>query len=156
MIKGLAGFRIDAIINIRKDLQFKSLPADGDDGFVHAGVAAEKVPGIGDMLEDLKKNTFEKHDAFTVAEVFNMRKDEIREFIGDNGHFSTMFDFSAECLAFGGHGWYDAPEITFEDYRRVIFHSQRECEDVGFMANIIENHDEPRGASRYIPSYAQK
>ena len=153
--KGLAGFRIDAIINIRKDLQFKSLPADGDDGFVHAGVAAEKVPGIGDMLEDLKKNTFEKHDAFTVAEVFNMRKDELREFIGDNGHFSTMFDFSAECLAFGGHGWYDAPEITFEDYRRVIFHSQRECEDVGFMANIIENHDEPRGASRYIPSYAQ-
>lgn len=153
--KGLAGFRIDAIINIRKDLEFKSLEPDGDDGLVHPGVAAEKVPGIGEMLEDLKKNTFEKHDAFTVAEVFNMRKEELEEFIGDDGHFSTMFDFSAECLAFGGHGWYDAPEITFEDYRRVILHSQKECEDVGFMANIIENHDEPRGESRYIPEYAR-
>ena len=56
--------------------------------------------------------------AFTVAEVFNMRKDELREFIGDNGHFSTMCDFSAECLAFGGHGWYDAPEIDV--YKRQI------------------------------------
>lgn len=153
--KGLAGFRIDAIINIRKDLQFKSLEPDGDDGFVHAGVAAEKVPGIGKMLQDLKKNTFEKYNAFTVAEVFNMRKEELQEFIGEEGHFSTMFDFSAECLAFGGHGWYDAPDITFEDYRRVIFHAQTECQDIGFMANIIENHDEPRGVSRYIPEYAR-
>ena len=26
---------------------------------------------------------------------------------------------------------------------------------VGFPANIIENHDEPRGASRFLPDYAQ-
>ena len=26
---------------------------------------------------------------------------------------------------------------------------------IGFLANIIENHDEPRGASRYLPDYAQ-
>ncbi|MGN1231712.1 MAG: alpha-amylase family glycosyl hydrolase, partial [Anaerotignum sp.] len=25
----------------------------------------------------------------------------------------------------------------------------------GFLANIIENHDEPRGANRYLPDYAQ-
>ena len=31
------------------------------------------------MFEDLKKNTFEKHDAFTVGEVFNMKKDELGE-----------------------------------------------------------------------------
>ena len=28
-------------------------------------------------------------------------------------------------------------------------------EGIGFKANIIENHDEPRGASRYLPEYAQ-
>ena len=153
--KGLAGFRIDAIINIKKDLDFPNLEPDGADGLAGCWRMVENVEGVGEYLEDLKKNTFEKYDAFTVAEVFNMRKDELREFIGGNGHFSTMFDFSAECLAFGGHGWYDAPEITFEDYRRVIFHSQRECEDVGFMANIIENHDEPRGVSRFLPEYAR-
>ena len=28
-------------------------------------------------------------------------------------------------------------------------------EGIGFKANIIENHDEPRGAGRYLPEYAQ-
>ena len=33
--------------------------------------------------------------------------------------------------------------------------SQLKAQDVGFEANIIENHDEPRGASTYLPEYAQ-
>lgn len=28
-------------------------------------------------------------------------------------------------------------------------------QNVGFEANIIENHDEPRGVSRFLPDYAQ-
>ena len=36
-----------------------------------------------------------------------------------------------------------------------MFASQKEMEGIGFKANIIENHDEPRGASRYLPDYAQ-
>lgn len=153
--KGVSGFRIDAIINIAKDLNFENLEPDGKDGLVHAGKVAEHATGIGSMLEDLKKNTFEKHDAFTVGEVFNMKKDELGEFIGKNGHFSSMFDFSAQCLSFGGHGWYDAPDFTFEQYRNAIFNAQKESEDVGFLSNIIENHDEPRGASRYLPEHAR-
>ena len=50
-----------------------------------------------------------------------MKKDELGEFIGENGHFSSMFDFSAQCLAFGGHGWDDAPEITFERLQKGYF-----------------------------------
>ena len=115
----------------------------------------EGVDGVGELLEDLKKHTFEKYDAFTVAEVFNMKKDELEEFIGDDGHFSTMFDFSAHEMTFGDHGWYDAKKVGFDDLKKVIFHAQKECEDVGFLANIIENHDEPRGASRYLPDYLQ-
>ncbi len=34
-------------------------------------------------------------------------------------------------------------------------HSQLEVQKCGFEANIIENHDEPRGASRFLPKYAQ-
>lgn len=153
--KGVSGFRIDAIINIAKDLNFENLEPDGEDGLVHAGKVAEHATGIGSMLEDLKKNTFEKHDAFTVGEVFNMKKDELGEFIGENGHFSSMFDFSAQCLSFGEHGWYDAPDFTFKQYRNAIFNAQKESENVGFLSNIIENHDEPRGASRYLPEHAR-
>lgn len=153
--KGVAGFRIDAIINIKKDLSFQSFPPDGPDGLASVWRMVESVNGVGDLLEDLKKNTFEKYQAFTVAEVFNMKKDELVEFIGENGHFSTMFDFSAHSLSFGEHGWYDSNPIQFEDFRKVLFHSQLECQDVGFLANIIENHDEPRGVNRYLPDYAQ-
>ena len=44
-----------------------------------------------------------------------MKADELPEFIGENGHFSTIFDFSAHCLSDGKHGWYDAPKMEFSN-----------------------------------------
>ena len=153
--KGLAGFRIDAIINIKKDLDFPNLEPDGADGLAGCWRMVENVEGVGEYLEDLKKNTFEKYDAFTVGEVFNMHKDELSQFIGENGHFSTIFDFSAHALSNGAHGWYDAPDINFNDWRKTIINSQLQVQKCGIEANIIENHDEPRGVSRFLPEYAR-
>ena len=153
--KGLAGFRIDAIINIKKDLAFPDYPADGPDGLAMCTKMVDSVEGVGDFLADLKTHTFAKHDAFTVAEVFNMKPEELKCFIGDDGYFSTMFDFSAHILSNGAHGWYDAPDIDFARWRDVIFRSQEETQGIGFKANIIENHDEPRGVSRFLPDYAR-
>ena len=153
--KGLSGFRIDAIINIKKDLKFPDFEPDGADGMAGCWKMVESVDGVGELLEDLKKNTFQKYDAFTVGEVFNMKADELPEFIGENGHFSTIFDFSAHCLSDGKHGWYDAPKMEFSKWRKAIFQSQMETQKYGFKANIIENHDEPRGVSRFLPAYAQ-
>lgn len=153
--KGVAGFRIDAIINIKKDVNFPDFEPDGPDGMAACWRMVENVEGVGELLEDLKQHTFARSDAFTVGEVFNMRKDELGEFIGEDGHFSTIFDFSAHCLSDGAHGWYDAPEITFEAWREAIVNSQLEVQEVGWEANIIENHDEPRGVSRFLPVYAQ-
>ena len=153
--KGLAGFRIDAIINIKKDLSFPSFEPDGTDGLASCVKMVEEVQGVGEYFEDMKAHTYGKYDAFTVAEVFNMKQDELPEFIGDNGHFSTIFDFSAHELVQGSHGWYDSRPFVFTDWRDVIFASQKEAQGIGFKANIIENHDEPRGASRFLPEYAQ-
>lgn len=153
--KGLSGFRIDAIINIKKDPAFPNFTPDGTDGLASCIKMVENVEGVGELLEDLKKNTFEKYDAFTVGEVFNMKSDELPAFIGEKGHFSTIFDFSAHCLSEGMHGWYDAPEIEFSKWREAIVRSQLEIQKYGFEANIIENHDEPRGASRFLPAYAR-
>lgn len=153
--RGVAGFRIDAIINIKKDVSFPNLEPDGPDGLAGYHRAVEQTHGVGSLLEDLKNNTFAKHDAFTVGEVFNMHEEELPEFIGEDGHFSTIFDFSAHCLSEGEHGWYDAPGITFEEWRDAIVNSQLEVQEIGFKANIIENHDEPRGVSRFLPEYAR-
>ena len=153
--KGVAGFRIDAIINIKKNLNFPDFEPDGADGLAGCWKMVESVDGVGEFLEDLKKNTFQKYDAFTVGEVFNMKEGELAEFIGEDGHFSTIFDFSAHSLSMGGHGWYDAPQNDFKKWRETVINAQLEVQVCGFEANIIENHDEPRGVSRFLPEYAQ-
>ena len=153
--KGLAGFRIDAIINIKKDLAFPVMEPDGDDGLASCWRMVENVEGVDALLEDLKNHTFAQKDAFTVGEVFNIGVEDLPDFIGENGHFSTIFDFSAHMLSDGKHGWYDAPPISFDAWKKAITDSQMRVQNVGFEANIIENHDEPRGVSRFLPDYAQ-
>ncbi len=153
--KGLSGFRIDAIINIKKNLDFPDFEPDAEDGLAACYKMVESAEGVGELLEELKNNTFKKYDAFTVGEVFNMKPEELPEFIGENGHFSTIFDFCAQCLSDGEHGWDDAPKMDFDTWRKAILGSQLETEKYGFKANIIENHDEPRGASRFLPKHAQ-
>lgn len=153
--KGLAGFRIDAIINIKKDLAFPDMEPDGDDGLASCWRMVENVEGVDELLEDLKNHTFAQKDAFTVGEVFNIGVEDLPDFIGENGHFSTIFDFSAHMLSDGEHGWYDAPPISFDAWKKAITDSQMRVQNVGFEANIIENHDEPRGVSRFLPDDAQ-
>mgnify|MGYP003174971819 FL=1 len=144
--KGLAGFRIDAIINIKKDLAFPDMEPDGDDGLASCWRMVENVEGVDELLEDLKNHTFAKKDAFTVGEVFNIGVEDLPDLI---------FDFSAHMLSDGKHGWYDAPPISFDAWKKAITDSQMRVQNVGFEANIIENHDEPRGVSRFLPDYAQ-
>ena len=128
---------------------------DGDDGLASCWRMVENVEGVDALLEDLKNHTFAKKDAFTVGEVFNIGVEDLPDFIGENGHFSTIFDFSAHMLSDGKHGWYDAPPISFDAWKKAITDSQMRVQNVGFEANIIENHDEPRGVSRFLPDYAQ-
>lgn len=152
--KGLAGFRIDAIINIKKALPFDAYnyPADReDDGMTAATRMLEDAVGVGEFLGEMRDKTFKKYDAFTAGEVFNMREEELEAFIGDNGYFSTIFDFRETVFGGSPKGWYDCHHITPDEFKQCCFTSQRLAQNTGFLSNIIENHDEPRGVSRYIP-----
>lgn len=149
--RGVAGFRIDAIINIKKKLPFRDYEPDRADGLCDIGKMLAEAEGIGTFLEEMKRETFAKYDAFSVGEVFNDKESEIREYIGEDGHFSSKFDFSPELC--GKNGRWDLNEdVTAEMYKNVIFDSQLRTGEIGFLSNIIENHDEPRGVSRYIPA----
>lgn len=149
--KGLGGFRIDAIINIKKALPFKSYEPDRKDGLCSIKTMLKDAKGIGEFLGEMRDRTFKKYDAFSVGEVFDEKPEEIPDFIGDNGYFSSMFDFNETICGSSEKGWYDAKPITPDDYKRCCFESQAKIGDIGFLSNIIENHDEPRGVSRYIP-----
>ena len=149
--KGLAGFRIDAIINIKKRLPFADYPADRPDGLAAMRWMLRDAQGVGEFLSEMARETFRKYDAFTVGEVFDDKPEELPLFIGPEGYFSTMFDFAETIIGASDKGWYCQPPVTPEQYKAACFQSQRKAKGVGFLANLIENHDEPRGVSRYLP-----
>ena len=149
--KGLGGFRIDAIINIKKALPMHDYEPDREDGLCSINKMLEEATGIGEFLGEMRDRTFKPHDAFSVGEVFNAKDEELPDFIGNNGYFSSMFDFNETIFGGSEKGWYDCKEITPDDYKRCCFETQAKIGDFGFVSNIIENHDEPRGVSHYIP-----
>lgn len=149
--KGLGGFRLDAIINIKKALPLHNYAPDREDGLCSMQAMLKEATGIGEFLREMRDRTFRKYDAFSVGEVFNEKPEEIPDFIGDEGYFSSMFDFNETIFGSSEKGWYDATPITPDDYKECCFTAQSKVGDIGFLSNIIENHDEPRGVSRYIP-----
>ena len=149
--KGLGGFRIDAIINIKKALPMHDYEPDREDGLCSINKMLEEASGIGEFLGEMRDRTFKPHDAFSVGEVFNAKDEELPDFIGNNGYFSSMFDFNETIFGGSEKGWYDCKEITPDDYKRCCFETQAKMGNFGFVSNIIENHDEPRGVSHYIP-----
>lgn len=148
--KGIAGFRIDAIINIKKDLEWRSLPSDRDNGLVPVPESLVNAQPIEPFLQELKERTFAKYNAFTVGEVFNETDEELHFFIGKDGVFSSIFDFKQTMLGQEGKGWFDHALPTADELKESIFQAHERADRIGVLSTIIENHDEPRGVSHYI------
>lgn len=148
--KGIAGFRIDAIINIKKDLEWRSLPSDRDNGLVPVPESLVNAQSIEPFLQELKERTFAKYNAFTVGEVFNETDEELHFFIGKDGVFSSIFDFKQTMLGQEGKGWFDHSLPTADELKVSIFQAHERADSIGVLSTIIENHDEPRGVSHYI------
>lgn len=149
--RGIAGFRIDAITYIKKDLPFRNEPADREDGLCYIGRSRESAAGFGEFLREFKERVFEPAGALTIAEVFNEQEDELHILIGENGYFSSMFDFSHIALGQGRLGWYSWEDITTEAYKRCVMDAQRHIGNIGYFSNVLENHDRPRASDRYLP-----
>lgn len=148
--KGIAGFRIDAIINIKKDLEWRSLPSDRENGLVPVPESLVNAQSIEPFLQELNERTFAKYNAFTVGEVFNETDEELHFFIGKDGVFSSIFDFKQTMLGQEGKGWFDHSLPTADELKESIFQAHERADSIGVLSTIIENHDEPRGVSHYI------
>ena len=149
--RGLGGFRIDAIINIKKLLPFRDFPADRDDGLCAIQRMLAETEGVNVFLREMADETFCLYDAFSVGEVFDEKTEDLPLIIGDDGYFSSMFDFSEHLLGLDRRGWHLSHLPTAEEYKQAAFAAQARVADIGFLSNIIENHDEPRGVSHYLP-----
>ncbi|MDL2302335.1 alpha-glucosidase [Lachnospiraceae bacterium OttesenSCG-928-D06] len=155
--KGVAGFRVDAIGNIKKSKEIferKIFPADGNDGRLSIDSFVLVTDGIEVYLRELRDEVFQKYDMMTVAEV-NVPESKLPEFIGEDGLFSMVFDFSYTDLDVekrDGQEW--KKSFTMQELKEHIFASQKMLQNYGWGSPYLENHDQPRSINKYVPKNA--
>ncbi|KAF4452199.1 putative alpha-glucosidase (maltase) [Fusarium austroafricanum] len=148
--KGIAGFRIDAIMNIKKTMVRGTIPSDGDDGLVAIADYIINQPGIKNLLRDLKQNTFANHDIMTIAEAA-VPDDELDDFIGPDGFFDMSFDFRAADIDIPASGdWYYPTNWTVNELRDILLNVQTSVQKAGWGATYFENHDQNRSINKYL------
>lgn len=63
------------------------------------------VDGLADILREMKERTFAPTDALTIGEYDHMGPEDVEDVIGENGSFSSVFDFvtpSTMCVIRNG------------------------------------------------------
>jgi oligo-1,6-glucosidase/alpha-glucosidase len=149
--KGLGGFRIDAILNIKKRLEYGIFESDGEDGLAFIGHWILNQPGIEVWLKEMRERTFKPHNSMTVAEA-DVPNERLDEYIGEDGYYSMVFDFSYTDIDVPETGeWFKDSQWTWTDMRTNIFTNQLVTQDKGWGALYLENHDQPRSINKYIP-----
>ena len=107
-------------------------------------------PGCRRISGRNEDRTFGPHEAFSVGEVFNEKDEELLISLEITDIFpvclTLLLLFSAQAARAG---------TTVKQSLLMIINAAastlRSVGDIGFLSNIIENHDEPRGVSHYIP-----
>ncbi len=161
--KGVKGFRMDAITYIKKGASMENAAPQGEDGLHDVADIGLNQPGIGDFLQEMKRECIDGRDAVTVAEAPGVPYEKIGEFIEENGYFSMIFDFSyADIDLAPGGNWYNQADWTFPQLKQLIFHSQLSVQSQGWGAVYLENHDQSRSLNKYfrdkaaLPGEAEK
>ena len=147
---GLGGFRLDAISHLKKNYDYEDLPADGPDGLCLAFDHINNVKGLSDFLLELKEKAFAPSDALTIGEYDNMKPEDVEAVIGENGSFSSVFDFSHTHHNVYYPEWNGDTLGMFNDYRDKLFEAQKVVDGRGLLCNFLENHDKNRCIDRFL------
>jgi oligo-1,6-glucosidase/alpha-glucosidase len=141
--RGVAGFRIDAITYIKKDLTWpRTMPS--------APWVPCNHPGILEYLGELSQRVFRPRGMMTVAEAPGIPPQGLVPYIGQkDGVFSMVFTFehvdidarSGQPLHFGS--W------TLREWKEASAVWQRAVNEDGWLGVYLENHDQVRSVSKF-------
>ena len=153
--KGVGGFRIDAITYIRKPDQLQDGPADGKDGMVSIHTMTANTPGILDYLREFQQAVFAGRDIFTVAEANGVGPDELKDWVGSQGVFDMLFEFSHMNLNFRENEvWCYPNDWKLSELKKALSDSQAATAMDGWYPIFFENHDQPRSVNKFFPEGA--
>lgn len=143
--KGIAGFRIDAITFIKKDLSFASRPTNDEELYPVEKLTDYK--GIGTFLDEMKEQCFDKYNCMTVAEAPGVDDAAFERYAGKNGYFSMIFDFGWENM----EGENDKSSIhAVERWKKKMFTHVAHNSGIGWSAIFLENHDQSRCLNKFL------
>ncbi|AKU79858.1 alpha-amylase family glycosyl hydrolase [Spiroplasma turonicum] len=150
--KGIAGYRVDAITFIKKDQDYSSLEPDNkiNDNLVSCKYKTLNRHGILNFLKELNDNTFKVYDAFTIGEAPGVLYENFDDFIGNNGVFSTIFDFKYSDPQLINGDWFKFKKFDYSDWIDKIINSQLKLQELGHSIVFLENHDQSRSISKFI------
>ncbi len=156
--KGAGGFRIDAITYVKKPDEIRwSEKTDGEDGMISVHDMTANQPGILAYLHEFKREVCSGRDVFTVAEANGVGPDELKYWVGKDGAFDMLFEFSHINLDFVGiELWCKPQDWTISDLKKALRDSQEATRDNGWYPAFFENHDKPRSIDHFLPACPDK
>ncbi|MBR1603488.1 MAG: alpha-glucosidase [Synergistaceae bacterium] len=148
--KGAAGFRIDAITYIKKPEEFKDGEPDGSDGMVNVHAMTANTPGILEFLNEFKLKVFNNNNIVTVGEANGVKPDELDSWVGNNGVFSMLFEFSHIILGFGDNEtWCYPKKFKLTQLKQALSATQNATKN-SWAPVFFENHDQPRSINHFF------
>ena len=149
--KGVGGFRIDAITYIKKPAFVDGVP-DGEDGLCGIHGMTANTPGILDYLHEFKENVFAGRDIFTVGEANGVGPKELPMWVGNDGVFDMVFEFSHMDLPLkNGELWCEPTPWKLTELKQALTASQNATKSSGWCPVFFENHDQPRCVNHFFP-----
>ena len=149
--KGIGGFRIDAISYIKKPDIFTDGEIDGNDGMSDINRICRNQEGILDFLKEFKRNVREGKDIFLVGEANGVDPKELKNWVGKNGVFDMVIEFTHTSPEFPEQEkWCEPYKWTLKEFKRNINGYQYAVNDEGWMPIYFENHDKPRLVDHYF------
>ncbi len=140
--RGIGGFRMDSINHLKKNFEDDG---EGENPFSYC----TNVEGIGEFLREMKDKTYGPRNSFVIGEVNGIRPDQLEEYAGENGYFSTMFDFTCMRYRIGTSFWKEKGRKMRKACRDEMFRVQEKVWGKALLCNVMENHDTPRAAERF-------
>ncbi|MCF0222494.1 MAG: alpha-glucosidase [Fibrobacter sp.] len=145
--KGVGGFRIDAIPYIKKPTNFGDGTPDASDGMASVHTMTVNTEGILDLLQEFKANVTEGRDIFTVAEANGVGPQELKHWVGENGAFDMLFEFSH---IHDVELWCKPGPFGIKDLKNALIESQKATARNGWYPIFFENHDKPRCINNFF------
>ena len=147
--KGIGGIRFDVMNLYSKNKKF---PNDeiGDGRRFYTD-----HEGIHEIIKDIRKNTFSKYkDVFTIAELSSTNTENILGYTKpENQEVGAAFSFMHLKVDYVNKEKWTPNKFKFEDLFNSIKEIQLDVSNKGGVnANFLNNHDQPRANSRFLPN----